>query len=112
MGTAFGGGIVMSGDICGAVTGAIMLIGLKFGAYEAGDMVSKNRTYKLAEKFINEFRSLNKSTKCRDLLGFDIKSYNNHDKEEIIFDRCPGFLEAAVEIIEKIIGDENDQIKK
>ena len=102
----------MTGDTCGAVIGAIILIGLKYGANEANDRVSKNRAYGFAEKLIKEFQARNKSILCRDLLGFNIKADNYPEKEEIILKQCPVFIAVASEIFEEILRGEDDKIKK
>ncbi len=63
--TVFGGGINFMGKTCGAVTGALMVIGLKYG---------RTKTHLLASDFIKKFKALNRSIFCKDLLGFDIST--------------------------------------
>jgi len=112
MGSAFGGGMGLMGETCGAVTSAVLLISLKYGANDREDRDSKKRAYELTEKFIEEFRARNKSIICRDLLGFNIKSDNYPEKEEIISKRCPEFIAVVSEILEEILRGENDKIKE
>ena len=52
---AFGGGMGRTGGTCGAVTGALMALGLKYGATVA-DPVAKERTYALTREFIAQVR--------------------------------------------------------
>jgi C_GCAxxG_C_C family probable redox protein len=69
---AFGGGIGHLGRTCGAVTDSFMVIGLKYGKTKAEDGEMKEKTYRLAGEFVEEFRARNESTLFRDLLGSDI----------------------------------------
>lgn len=107
MGSAFGGGMGLTGETCGVVTGAVLLISMKYGAGDSEDRDAKNRAYGLTEKFLEEFRSRNKSLLCRDLLGFNIKSDDVPDKEEIILKRCTGFIAAASANLKKILRSED-----
>ena len=71
---AFGGGIAHTGETCGAVTGALMVIGLKYGGIRTEDNEAKEKTYALAREFINRFKLRHNSTICRELLGFDLST--------------------------------------
>ncbi len=103
--SAFGGGIGRMGDTCGAVIGALMVIGLKHGAVDVKDKTAKTKTYDFAKEFIERFRSRNESLLCRELLGFDVSSDKGSKPEadKIIQDKCPKFVKDAAEIIEDIL---------
>ena len=74
MAGAFGGGIARQGEVCGAVSGAIMAIGLKYGKYRADDQISADKTYRLTQEFLKDFRKRHTHIRCNDLLGFDIST--------------------------------------
>ncbi len=97
--------MVNKGETCGAVTGALMIIGLKYGATDAEDKLSKKKTYELAGKFMKKFEVRNKSAVCRELLGFDIGANDtpNLNKSKIIMQQCPKYVKDAAEILEEII---------
>src|SRR3989338_8403372 len=59
--SAFGGGMARTGGICGFITGAFIIIGLKYGAADANDTKAKAKTYEIARKFIKNFKSRNHS---------------------------------------------------
>jgi len=104
--SAFGGGIARNGRICGAVTGALMVIGLKYGMTKSSDEESKIQTYKMANDFMNEFEDNHTSYVCKDLIGFDISDTNEREKafKSEVFNRiCPKLVGNAVEILEKIL---------
>lgn len=109
IGNAFGGGIGKTGQTCGAVTGAVMVISLKYGTVDADDKDSKEKAYNLTGKFMREFEIRNKSSQCRDLIGFDISDDSYPDKGKIIMEKCPAFLKDAAEIIEDIFKESRNQ---
>ncbi|MGA2670868.1 MAG: C-GCAxxG-C-C family protein, partial [Dehalococcoidia bacterium] len=68
----FGGGIGRTGRTCGAVTGAVMVIGLKHGQADVADEESRQKTHKLVKQFIDKFTALHGSIECRELIGYDL----------------------------------------
>jgi len=108
---AFGGGLARSGKTCGAVTGALMVIGLKYGQADLKDMDARMKTYKLAQDFMAEFAKRNNNTlDCRDLLGVDIGTEEGLKKAmEMNFHTmvCPKFIRDAAEILEHILASES-----
>jgi C_GCAxxG_C_C family probable redox protein len=106
IGTPFGGGMGRMGKTCGAVTGAFMLIGLKYGV-TTPDSERKIKAYELVEKFVEKFTSdtVPHSIVCSELLGFSFGSLNelSEDKYRIIQEKCPGYVRKAAEIIEEIL---------
>ena len=103
---AFGGGMGHMGETCGAVTGAFMVIGLKYGRTIVGDKQSQDKTVSLANEFVNRFKSRNVSIVCKELLGCDLSTPEgmNMAKEKNLFATiCPKFVQDAAEIIEQIL---------
>lgn len=103
--SAFGGGIGRMGETCGAVTGAFMIIGLKYGMTDAKNKKSKMKTYEVAGKFINKFKSRNNSIICRELVGFDMSLFKtlSPDLSKIVMEQCPKLLRDSAEIIDEIL---------
>jgi C_GCAxxG_C_C family probable redox protein len=103
---AFGGGMAQMGETCGAVTGAFMVIGLKYGRTRADDDEAKVKTYSLVKEFTEKFKARNGTIICRELLGCDIGTPegNRVAKDKELFSTvCPGFVRDAVDILEKIL---------
>ncbi len=103
---AFGGGMARMGETCGAVTGAFMVIGLKYGKTKIEDEQAKEKTYSLVKEFVDRFKSRNGSIVCRELLGCDISTPEGRElaKEKNLFATlCPKFVQDAAEIIEQIL---------
>ena len=98
-----------TGEACGAVTGALMLIGLKYGKYKKEDALSKEKTYSIAQKYANAFKKEYGSIKCKELLPYDISNNEGLIKarESGVFTTiCPKLVESSVRIIEKILKEE------
>lgn len=100
--TPFGGGMGKTGSTCGAVSGALMVIGLRYGTDQIGEKEAKAKTYRVAEEFIKRFKNKNGTTMCKDLIGIDPGS-RGINVIKIIKSRCPKFVRDAVEIVEEII---------
>ncbi len=103
---AFGGGMGGLGEVCGAVTGALIVIGLKHGHTDARDKETKEKTYARARDFADRFRSHNGSLLCRELLGCDLTTAEGIQKarEKGLFtEHCPRFVRAAAEILEDVL---------
>ena len=100
----FGAGMSCMAETCGAVTGAFMVIGLKYGRVEPGDEAAKEKTRALVKKFVSEFKVLHNSIACKELLGVDISTpegMERVEKEGLCDTLCNKFIRDAVEILEK-----------
>lgn len=101
--TSFGGGMAHNNQTCGAVTGAIMVIGLKEGRYKLEDLESKDRTYVLVSKFMHEFKNKFGSLNCTELLGINLSTPEGmaiQKEKELNKKVCPQYVAEAVRIIE------------
>jgi C_GCAxxG_C_C family probable redox protein len=102
----FGGGMGRCGEVCGAVTGAIMVVGLHSGSIEPGNTIAKENTYTLTRQVIEQFTERHGSILCRELLGCDIGQPEGlqHAREAQLFtERCPQFVQDAAEIVATLI---------
>lgn len=102
----FGGGISKTGNICGAVSGAIMVIGLKYGKAEEGDNAATEKTRAITRQFIQEFTKKNGSVNCTELLGYNMKNpdeYAAAAKANVFKTKCPAYIQDAVNILEKTL---------
>jgi len=105
--TGFGGGMRMGGT-CGAVTGAFMVLGLKYGNSTAKDKDGKAKTYKNIEEYTSRFKSRNGSVACRELLGCDIstpKGMKEAQSKGLFSSTCPRMVQDAAEILEEMLNE-------
>lgn len=98
----FAGGL-RCGEVCGAVSGSVIIIGLKHGQRDADDKASKDECYKITGEFVKEFHERKGTVICRDLLGYDVRDTEARAKfpgrqKEV----CPGAIETAVVILEEM----------
>jgi C_GCAxxG_C_C family probable redox protein len=102
----FGGGMGNNGEVCGVVSGAIMLIGLKYGKYLESDNESKANTYKLVKEYTDNFKNEFGSIICKELLGYDLSKEEDRVKARdsgIFKELCPKLVRRAVELVEEVL---------
>jgi len=98
-----GAGMGRLQETCGAVSGAYLLIGLKYGKYSKEDEPAKEKTYALVREFAKQFEERNKTTNCREILGIDLISGDKQIAVERVRALCPKMVQDAAEIIEEIL---------
>jgi C_GCAxxG_C_C family probable redox protein len=104
--SGLGAGMGRLGEVCGAVTGALIVIGLKHGHTKAKDKEAKEKTYALVQDYAGRFRARNDSILCRELLGCDISTPEGMEQARqkgLFTERCPRFVRAAAEILEDVL---------
>ncbi|MBU8921965.1 MAG: C-GCAxxG-C-C family protein [Bacteroidales bacterium] len=104
--SSFGGGMGGMGGVCGAVTGAFMVLGLHFGRTEAGQTEIREKNYALVKEFARRFREKHGSLECNQLLGVDISTPEGYDSVHAnreYFEKCLSFVRSASEILEDLI---------
>lgn len=107
--TGLGGGISRTGNICGAVTGAILVLSLACGAGNYTETKNREKTYFLDNEFILRFTARFGSVQCPALLG-----YNMAVSSELAEARrigvakkvCPELIRGAIEILEELLDTE------
>jgi len=102
----FGGGIAHQGETCGAVSGAFLVIGLKYGRTQAEDLEAREKTYEKILDFIDQFALKNGSNVCKELLGCDISTPEGFQKAEdagLFETLCPKLIQSSIKILENIL---------
>jgi len=98
-----GGGMGRLQDTCGAVSGAYLVIGLKYGQCAKDDAAAKEKTYALVQEFARRFEAKNSSTNCRALLGVDLIGGDRQTASERVKRICPQMVQDAAEILESLL---------
>jgi len=94
----FGGGVSRHGEMCGAVTGALMVLGLAQGA---DTPAGKENAYLLGQDFLRRFEVRHGTILCRKLINCDISTPEGlqQARERGVFTTlCPLFVHNATEI--------------
>ena len=68
MASAFGGGMGRMREVCGAVSGMLMVLSYVYGYDTPGDDISKKRLYGQVQALAAGFRAENGSIICREIL--------------------------------------------
>jgi C_GCAxxG_C_C family probable redox protein len=108
MASVLGGGIGRTGHICGAVSGAALVIGMKFGSTDNTNIHSRDKAYQKAKELLEKFAAQNKSVLCKDLLGYDISTKEGLKQAResgVMAQKCPLFVLSAAKILESIINE-------
>ena len=102
---AFGAGMG-SGGVCGAVTGAYMVLGFKFHK-EADQRQARHRTYHLVREFNERFKDRHETLICQELLGgVDLGTPSGRQEatdKKLFSTLCPVFVRDAAEILEALV---------
>jgi C_GCAxxG_C_C family probable redox protein len=104
IGGAFGSGMNM-GETCGAVTGALMVIGLRHARVSRAGFFSRSRTERETLAFIERFKARNGTVSCKELLGCDLGTQDGRAaarRDRSFKTRCPMLVRDAAEILEEM----------
>src|SRR5665647_1809419 len=74
IGEPFGAGTSCTNDMCGSVTGAIMVLGLQYGSAHSDDEAARAYTYQRVHELIQRFKELHGSIQCSNLLGYNLSN--------------------------------------
>ena len=110
LGSCFGSGM-RRGNVCGACTGALMVLGLIYGETHAGDREGRQRTNRLNDLMMDRFSRANGSCICNELLGCDVRTPEGvqYARDRHLFTEfCPKMVASAVEILEKIMSAQKE----
>lgn len=102
----FGGGMGRLQNTCGAVSGAFMLIGLKYGMGITGDKEARDLTYQLIREFTNQFQKIHGSINCKELLGCNINTPEGreyYDQNDFFEKKCFHYVKDSAKILENIL---------
>lgn len=105
MAAGFGGGMGKQQETCGAVTGAIMVLGLLKGEEVNNNDELQSSAYGAVKDLSREFVAVYNTTNCRDLIGCDLNTPEGAEKfkeEKIMENLCAGCVEKAVQIVEQL----------
>lgn len=103
---AFGGGVAGTAQTCGAVNGALMVLGLAHATAEPGNGPARQNTYAATRRLLDGFRERHGSLNCRELLGVDIGTSAGRERamrEGLFATRCPVFVREAASLAAELV---------
>ena len=103
----FGGGMGRVQDVCGAISGAIIVLGLASGFKEEDGRDKINQVYAKVHRLIDEFSAKQGTIKCRDLLDCDLLSEEGQKlfKEKNLKENCRGYVRLCCELLDKYLAE-------
>ncbi|BCY17654.1 MAG: C_GCAxxG_C_C family protein [Chloroflexi bacterium] len=111
MALGMGGGLGRSGEVCGALSGGIMVLGMKYGVNSMdgeANKVAKEKVYALDQELIRRFKERAGAIRCNDILGFDMNDADARkvaSEKGVFATRCNGCIKDSIEIVESLIKD-------
>ena len=91
------------GELCGAVTGALLALGLARGTDKPA---SKEEIYRLSQEFMRRFEEKHASILCRNLINCDLSTpagYQAATEKGVFRSICPALVGDAVEIVQTLL---------
>jgi C_GCAxxG_C_C family probable redox protein len=107
--TGFGGGVGRKGSVCGAVTGSILAINLKYGREKLEDNDIKEKAFSKALEFYNKFEEKMESAICYDIIKCDLKTEEGQKTfkdNNLLEEKCFKCVEISVDILLEIFESE------
>ena len=105
----FGGGMML-GSVCGAYTGALMAIGLKYGHSDPDGLLQQKdimmaKTAQFKEKFVEKFGTV----ECKELIGYDVSTPEGL-KDALdsgkLLEYCPGLVDQVIGMAQEVLDGE------
>jgi len=111
--TGFGAGMGGRGEVCGAISGGIIALGLKFGRNSPKKQEKKAYWFaaELLERFEREFSHVT----CRELTGCDLTTEVGRKKyadEKMWETKCRQYIEATAAMVFELISERNSYMLK
>lgn len=100
------GGGCFCGNVCGCVSGALLVLGAEFGHCQLGDQEGNARMLEKIEAFKTAFLERFGTLNCRELIGYDFSKEGDFQKAQeagVFFQKCPDFVNGALEILDEIM---------
>jgi C_GCAxxG_C_C family probable redox protein len=110
LGRPWGGGMSRQGLTCGALTGAVLVLGL--AKDDTDEARARQQTYEAVNQLFRRFEERYGSTSCRDLLGADMSTGEGRRRIEegkLTEAICPGLVQSAAEILADLISPVTDR---
>jgi len=102
--SGLGGGMCCA-EICGVVSGAALVIGLKYGHTDAKDTAAKATCNAKVKEFLSVWVERNRHITCRDILGCNITTPEGMQKaidEKMFTTVCVDMVSSAAAILEEL----------
>lgn len=103
--SSFGGGMARMREVCGAVSGMFMVLGVLYGYDSPTDMEAKKAHYAFLRDAADKFKAENGSIICRDILGDPEHGGDPEPRTDSYYKKrpCAEYVGMCAKIVEDII---------
>ena len=103
----FGAGMGLKGEVCGAVSGGIMVLGTKYGRGQNDERAAMDLTYTKTRQLMDRFAEKHGSIICRKLIdGLDLTTPSGQKQfmeKDLLNKTCQPCVQSVVEILENLV---------
>ena len=113
--TGFGAGIGRHGEVCGALSGAVMGLGLRYGRSHVSETPQDTSPYQFAQIMVNQFDSRIGHIRCQDILDLDISSdegVKKYRKQKLWESKCREIIKIATELAYDLLQANSSDLKE
>ncbi len=107
--TGFGAGIGRIGEVCGAFTGGVMGLGLKYGRVKVSMDPAERPVHWFATELVKQFKAEFGHLRCRDLLGLDVSSreaLKRYREQKMWENQCREYIKTTTSLAYEILQKE------
>ncbi|MEW6402511.1 MAG: C-GCAxxG-C-C family protein [Chloroflexota bacterium] len=100
-----GAGVARQGQVCGALTGALMALGIARGS---ATPEKKEETYRIAEELVARFKELHGTILCHELIGYEISTKEGLQaarENKAFASICPKLVEDAARLAAEFLAE-------
>jgi len=104
LGRTLGGGIGHMARTCGAVTAAVLVLGLARENQDEGE--ARKISFSRAQELFRRFETLHGTSECKNLLGADMSTEEGMTRiqqQQLVRNLCPAFVRDAAAILEELL---------
>jgi C_GCAxxG_C_C family probable redox protein len=105
---ALNGGIAYRGSVCGAITGAVLAVGMLAERRQPDHKLAKLSARQRVDRLIDHFEAMHGAVNCRELIGTDLRDENQHlqfIQSGLWRTRCMGQIETVIRYL-NLLADE------
>jgi C_GCAxxG_C_C family probable redox protein len=108
MAASLGAGLGRNGYVCGALSGAALVIGARYGNMDPADTAGREKAYEKANALLEKFEKEYHTVLCRELLSANLKNPDElkRARERGVFQsQCPMYVLSAGKILEELLSN-------
>jgi C_GCAxxG_C_C family probable redox protein len=106
--SGLGGGLGRQGEVCGALTAGVLVVGLVHGRDSAEEKEAKDVAHGKAGEFVRRFAEVNGAVRCRDLIGLDISDEKGRQEYSMLNlkkEKCSKIVRNAVRELLELLAE-------